>query len=385
MTEWTTCGFDGGTYQRTVVHAHEIGHNFGGDHPYAVEDPPGSGKWTIMDASFHGSNTQDWFSDGTLDSAKNNVRRMRALSDTVIATYPIYNLVQFGGGGTASCAPKYGEHPLGAAMDGSTSTYWWASTTPCSVTFSFPSAKHLTKFVMREYSQGTLITSFSVDVDTTGNGNWVQVYQDTAATAWTYVGAFKVITAYKIRFNINAVCCGYTAVVLEFEAYHSENLALQSYGAQASATSYYWGHVASLSNDGNLATYWWAAPGDSTLTLLFDKAYATSKPRTYPITQIVVRAYSSAYALSYWDLWILAADGSWHSVDEQHGGQGVVKIFIIISEGYFSNIQGFKLNFFGPTCCGGLNDQVVITEIEAYADNHEPLTGNSLRWFYEYS
>jgi hypothetical protein len=390
VTESTLwCGFDGGAYHRMVLHAHEIGHVFNGDHAYAVEDPPGSGKWTVMKTPFQGSNTNPYFSDGTLDGNKNNVKRIRDLSASVITTLPINNAAaqRNGGSATASCSPKYAERGPASANDERMDTYWWAGTTPCSLTVSFNSLKHITKFVIREFSSGTLITSFTIDVDTTGQSNWVQVFSTSAAIWWTYVAGIKVVDAYKIRLNVNAVCCGYTAVVREFEAYQSENLALQTYGAIASSSGDLWGHTAGLANDGQLATYWWATTTTSSLTILFDKAYATSNPRQYPITQIVVRAFNSGYAMPYWEVDSLGGDGSWNYLFSQSGGTGAVKIFVLLTADYSSlhEIKGIRLLVNGATCCGGLNSYAVIRELEAYADNYEPKSNATIELFVEYS
>lgn len=71
-------------YQKMVLAAHEIGHNFDGDHDHAVKWwewwPPGY-RYTIMWTPFKGNSMEDRYSDGTIDANKNNVARIRARAE----------------------------------------------------------------------------------------------------------------------------------------------------------------------------------------------------------------------------------------------------------------------------------------------------------------
>jgi len=71
-------GMDGSEFQRMILVAHEMGHNFNGVHEQATQV---NSKWTIMCCSaaqggFQGSNYNTFYSDGSTDHTLNNKQRI---------------------------------------------------------------------------------------------------------------------------------------------------------------------------------------------------------------------------------------------------------------------------------------------------------------------
>ncbi len=68
-----------------ILAAHEIGHNFNGNHGNAVRWrigwPPGEWHYSIMYEYFKGDSMEDQYSDGTIYPLKNNVARVRARAE----------------------------------------------------------------------------------------------------------------------------------------------------------------------------------------------------------------------------------------------------------------------------------------------------------------
>jgi len=76
--------YDATTYQKMILGAHEIGHNFDAIHEEALKWwqwwPPGY-RYTIMWSPFKGNSMEDQFSDGTRDPNKNNAERIRTYAE----------------------------------------------------------------------------------------------------------------------------------------------------------------------------------------------------------------------------------------------------------------------------------------------------------------
>ena len=72
-------------HQKTVIVAHETGHNFNGDHSHAVTWWDGVIRKKSIMAEWGVVATYEWtFSDGTIDPNKNNVARIRAHAETYL-------------------------------------------------------------------------------------------------------------------------------------------------------------------------------------------------------------------------------------------------------------------------------------------------------------
>ncbi|MFZ2070192.1 MAG: hypothetical protein WAV32_01040 [Halobacteriota archaeon] len=66
--------------------AHELGHNFNGDHAHALSwwELPQGWHYTIMYPYFVGSKMVDYYSDGTIAANRNNVARIRTRAEAYL-------------------------------------------------------------------------------------------------------------------------------------------------------------------------------------------------------------------------------------------------------------------------------------------------------------
>ncbi|NJC88291.1 MAG: hypothetical protein FIB02_07125 [Desulfuromonas sp.] len=201
------------------------------------------------------------------------------------------------------------------AVDGSTSSYWWAkSTSTHSIKIDLGNSTSIAKVSIAWGSY--YAKSYQVEVSADGS-SWTQVASTTSGNGGTPEHNFTARTARYVRVVCSNASSSNGYVIKELSVFASSttttiptNLALNK---TASATRYESGYEAAKAVDGSTSSYWWAK-STSTHSIKVDLGSSTS------IAKVSI-AWGSYYAKSYQVE--VSTDGSnWTQVASTTSGSG---------------------------------------------------------------